>query len=189
MQVVASCRGISILEVLLTTTAAGVVGAVLYPAFITTTSHCGKTSTCISNLKQAGLAAFMYMGDHDDYFPRASNWADASLELAKNKSKTTFACFAPSLDPTRTAHPETYGHAFRRSLEASPSIDIANPADEIMLFDSTDLSWNASGGLNLLPYPGRSKAKVNSGFYSDGHASTLNLERLARKYLSPNSGQ
>jgi hypothetical protein len=70
-----------------------------------------------------------------------------------------------------------YGFAFRRRLSGHKLGSFGEPERVALIFDSSDTHWNANGGLDLLPnpgrYPGPGSARVNAIAFVDGHVKLL----------------
>jgi len=65
-------RGFTLIELLVVIAIIAILAAILFPVFAQA-KVAAKKSASISNLKQIGLAHFMYMGDYDDTF--TTSWA------------------------------------------------------------------------------------------------------------------
>ena len=58
----------TLVELLVVVAIIGILAAILFPVFARARENARKTS-CLSNLKQIGLAALQYNQDYDDYMP------------------------------------------------------------------------------------------------------------------------
>ncbi|HLJ53881.1 MAG TPA: prepilin-type N-terminal cleavage/methylation domain-containing protein, partial [Chthonomonadaceae bacterium] len=63
-----SCRGFTLIELLVVIAIIAILAAILFPVFARARESARKTS-CISNMKQIGLAAKMYINDYDECYP------------------------------------------------------------------------------------------------------------------------
>lgn len=148
-----------------------ILAAVLFPVFATEKSGRGHFPLCGSRLKQSALAVIMYAGDFDDRLPSAALWATRAKAYAKEDG--VFVC-----PPAALADPKAFGHAFRRSLGGVDTATVNLPQEVPMIFDSTDLTWNANGGTNLLPLVGRNPGGKNGLAFLDGHVKFLTRQEL-----------
>ena len=62
-------RGFTLIELLVVIAIIAILAAMLFPVFARARESARKTA-CMSNLKQIGLACWMYVQDYDGYFPR-----------------------------------------------------------------------------------------------------------------------
>jgi len=143
------------------------LAAVLYPIFMQEKGP-SPGSRCLSNAKILGLGLKLYQEDYDDHFPQASEWMDATLPYVKDKVR--YHC--PSLD---NSHADDFGYAFNSSLSLQRLDRHASPEKVVMLYDASDLHWNAhapnrSGAAN----PPRHHGK-DIFAYADGHAKIQSL--------------
>jgi prepilin-type processing-associated H-X9-DG protein len=125
---------------------------------------------CLSNVKQLALGQNMYAGDFDDRLPPASGWANATAPYVSNIQ--VFSC--PAIKDRSS---DKFGHAFHRSLGLKKTSQIKVPENVVMLLDSTDLSWSATGGMELLPPEGR-VMKRSAVAFADGHAKRVTRAQL-----------
>ena len=122
---------------------------------------------CIENLRLAGDACTVYAIDADDRLPLATSWMDATLPYAGRKS--VFAC--PDLDDPR---PHRYGHAFNGAASGVNAF-VTELSGMPLLFDSSDLRWNAHGDMSLLPRKSRHSGG-HGVFYWEMDSSAARVE-------------
>ena len=60
--------GFTLIEILVVVAIIGIIAAILFPVFARAREKARQT-TCVSNLKQLGMAVAMYSGDNDDVLP------------------------------------------------------------------------------------------------------------------------
>lgn len=73
--VVRSALGFTLVELLVVIAIIAVLAALLFPVFAQARGK-ARATTCLSNLKQAGLAFAMYLQDYDGFYPVAVDPAD-----------------------------------------------------------------------------------------------------------------
>ena len=198
-------KGFTLIELLVVIAIIAILAAILFPVFAQAREKARRTS-CLSNMKQMGLALLMYADDNDNNITLYSAWCPAtSAEMLKEfswdgtwdpnnpvrcwafgvypytKNKKIFRC--PSGNRNELA--PNYG------LNSHPDIgmpaEVENPADTIMIFEVR--VWDPFGYDGLHNWEWRNgiaqgawAAKKSHGgianwtFY-DGHAKAMKPEQ------------
>ncbi len=66
-------RGFTLIELLVVIAIIAILAAILFPVFARAREK-ARQSSCLSNLKQVGLALLQYAQDYDEAFPATYNW-------------------------------------------------------------------------------------------------------------------
>lgn len=110
----------------------------------------------VDNLKAVHTALMLYQ-ESEGQLPNADSWMDAAwprlktADLSEDEAKKKLK--SPSLWET---NPVAFGYAFNDVCSAKHSEDIADPKTTPLVFDSSDLTWNAHGSpAQLSPEPAR----------------------------------
>lgn len=108
-------RAFTLIELIVVIAIISILASILFPVFARARANARKAA-CMSNLKQVGLAAMMYVQDYDERYPIANNtYPDATgrwfvLLQTYAKSIEVFAC--PDSGPIfleTNAMPNSYG--------------------------------------------------------------------------------
>lgn len=131
-------------------------------------------SSCLENLKQLGSAFALYL-DAEGAYPPAERWMDEisrylrAGDLPEEEREKKLRC------PDLPYDPNTYGYALFHSLSGKGPEDLPGPEKQVVVFDSDNLSRNATGDLNSLPDPPRSGG--NNALYADGRVEPLKFPK------------
>lgn len=157
-----------------------------------------QTTLCVDNLRTMHEGFGLYQADYDEYYPKASNWMDATASYVNQK--TDFKC-----PIVRVAHPSGFGYAFNSKLSGTQKSKVSTPEATEAVYDSSNLERNASDTLTSLPTPPRhalqrtratrnAPARGNIRLYADGHiayvgpdgaAIDVSKMRMRRALFSP----
>ncbi len=109
-------KGFTLIELLVVIAIIAILAAILFPVFARARENARRTS-CLSNVKQIGLGAMMYVQDYDETYPRNSQCkmtgcvsAAGTLDywdeiiLPYTKSTQVFLCPSSSSTIPRTAN-------------------------------------------------------------------------------------
>ena len=134
-------KGFTLIEMLVVIAIISILAAILFPVFARARENARRTS-CLSNMKQIGLAAMMYVQDYDEKYPARSmqvgtsptSWGRATTggwywgELLQPyaKSKQVFYC-PNSLDRDRDV-PNAYNYSASGVIFPQTATDVISMA-------------------------------------------------------------
>jgi len=151
-------RGFTLIELLVVIAIISILAAILFPVFARARENARRAS-CLSNLKQIGLASMMYVQDYDEHYPVAyvattqprpdglqwisTGWTWGQLLYPYTKSRQVFVCpsSAESVPSTLGPYYANYGAntMILRSVVTYPAILLAaiqSPSSTYMIMDS-----------------------------------------------------
>ena len=106
----------------------------------------------------------MYAADNDDRCPPASEWMDAIYPYMRIRSVY--------VDPTLIKpKSDEYGYAFYRPASYVGYENVTNTNEVPIVFQSSDLRWNATGDLSRLGKRWRNGGSTVA--FMDGHARAM----------------
>lgn len=129
--------------------------------------HSARSSVCLSNLKNLGLACIMYSSDNDG-FPAKGPWID---EIARYHS-TSFVPVCPEIQFAPGTAVAGAGFAFDKFLAGAQPASLAEPEKEPLLYETWIVGKSVWGYLTDLPTPGRHGGR-NHIVLADGHAKSI----------------
>lgn len=130
-------------------------------------------TACASNLKQLGLAAMMYIHDHDETLPDVT-WAEDLFPYTKNRQ--IYTC------PKRPDLP--VGYAINAAVVGVAMADIENPAQTVLFFETSIEDENPVGTSEDIPPEGVHNGGINVGFV-DSHVKWMRVEDARRLLEEP----
>lgn len=142
-----------------------ILAAILLPVFMQARNS-AKNTACMKNLKLLATSSLMYAAENDDRLPLASNWNDALRKVVPDDK--AFGC--PGVPH------QMYGYAYSDAVSGLSLIEVEQPKNEPMIFDSYLREPNAHSDLSTLSTSGR-HTKTNIA-YVDGHVASLKPEQL-----------
>ncbi len=123
----------------------------------------------MSNLKQIGIALSQYAQDHDGHFPNAAHWMEALSPYLKDKT-VFFDPFQPGA--------KRYGYAFNRNCSGRSLAFFDYPSAEVMAFDSTLGTRDASDTGQSVRYTAHSGGRYSSILFVDAHVKWMRASEL-----------
>ena len=143
-----------------------------------------REATCMSNLKQLGLAALEYCEDYDDKFPPANSWNESLVIHLKRKWAAPYTGSEADSRASRilncpSAAGESPGpdYAINAAVAGIKMSAIADPDQTPLFFDSIP-GPNRAGGWELLPSPPRHPWGKNIVCFADGHCGTVSVSQV-----------
>lgn len=146
------------------------VGGAIVGPLVAQTRAKARERECIGGMSVIAQAVKRRAADHGGALPEGVSWMDALHGYTRGDE--AFRCPAVS-----QGKPNTYGKAFNSSLSGRPLAQLQAPAQDVMVFDSTNLHRNASDPGTSLPAPPRHLGH-NVFLFLDGHVKSMPISTL-----------
>lgn len=199
-------RGFTLIELLVVIAIIAILAAILFPVFARA-RETARSSSCLSNLKQLGTAAQLYIQDFDGrFFPGGQNVGITPRDRLDPYTKNTRIWVCPSETHATVkagTDPRYVSYMFNGQLANKVDGSIRTPADTVITHDADtgELGWTEGNtwdsgattdwpqvrdngwGVNshTLPWFTRHNGSFNVLFY-DGHTKA----RRAREFTDAN---
>ena len=128
--------GFTLIELLVVIAIIAILAAILFPVFARAREK-ARQITCVSNLKQMGLAFEMYCSDYDEQYVMRQMWKMKLSPYIQHKKEAWWRC------PSRPKLPWHYGHGYNMGgppvnvpgFELKSQAEIKNPSDKILVVE------------------------------------------------------
>jgi len=151
----ARTHGFTLIELLVVIAIIAILAAILFPVFARARENARRTS-CLSNLKQLGLATMMYAQDYDETYPQYHcdqpgsttriTWTQMVAPYTSTKSKSDsnagrsvqiYRCPSLSYDAEYAANSNVFRWASSSTRPATKMAALAAPASIYMIMDGS----------------------------------------------------
>ena len=174
-----SKKGFTLIELLVVIAIIGILGALLLPVFATA-RDAARRSTCISNLKQLGLAFQQYSQEYDERMPNAAHGGD--LGIAQSGVWMYYSAYpayaggaSGNFDATRSS---IYPYANSKAIFVCPTDGVGQKTGDSYAYNSCLTQTDDA----LSVWPGKSMSVV------DNPSGTLLLAEEESDGQSTNDG-
>ncbi len=139
-------RGFTLIELLVVIAIIAILAAILFPVFARAREKARQT-TCLSNIKEIGLALKMYVGDYDEVFPELYHSSESPRTgliqwlIPYMKSQQIWDCPSASHNSSLTNYLGMRSYAWNRVLNFRKLAVVKRSAEIVMFAEATMDSW------------------------------------------------
>ncbi len=163
-------RGFTLIELLVVIAIIAILAAILFPVFGRAREQARK-ATCQSNLKQLGLAAFMYVQDWDEKWMLSSNWAGTGSSEALNgyiKNDGVWDC--PSLSGTSSVQTD---YAFNSNVAGSTNASFTNDPSAVICMGDAAADHRSTVQASSTGWATTTHSEGINYLFCDGHVKWI----------------
>ena len=174
-------KGFTLIELLVVIAIIAILAAILFPVFAKARAK-ARATTCLSNLKQLGLAVIMYSDDHEGWLP-FNTCCSAGVKVHWYHMLEGYIPSNVTMWTLLTC-PDGGSYGPQYYMGGSPTQiknlnNILNPSSTMLLGEATTWSEpmtnpSPASFTTFAPHPGNR----NNMVFGDGHAKSMDLRNL-----------
>ena len=161
--------GYTLVELLTVVTIIGLLAAILLPV-VTKVRENARQTTCLSNMRQIGLALTMYCQDHDETYPRQDYCYGDGTKPLPGAPASAVGCNGPGPYGSRVNHYKwwfwVYPYVKNTDVFRCPSRDILESAwvSNAQINNAYALNTSVTGTLNVYKVPNGTVRRYRDSF-------------------------